>query len=227
MEIMMSRLFTYTIPFDDGAAPNPFNGMCSLAICKPGIRRVAKVGDWVAGLGSKNTPSGDLSGKLVYAMRVEKVVTLKEYDDLATSMWPHRVPIIGRGAAQEALGDCIYDYSSGATTPRQRKGIHDEGNFQTDLSGLNVLISTNFYYFGSSAEPLPDSLRPICHQTQGHKSTCNARYFDEFVNWIGSLAYARGQYGQPGSKVGVNLRSICGGCAIRRIDDTHIATGKC
>ena len=71
----MTRLFTYTIPIDDGAAPNPFAGMCSLAICKPGIRRTAQVGDWVAGLGSKNAPSGDLSGRLVYAMRVERVLS--------------------------------------------------------------------------------------------------------------------------------------------------------
>lgn len=69
----MPRLFTYTIPVDDGAAPNPFNGMCSLAICKPGIRRVAKPDDWIAGLGSKKAPSGDLSGRLVYAMRVEEL----------------------------------------------------------------------------------------------------------------------------------------------------------
>jgi hypothetical protein len=75
----MSRLFSYTIPIDDGAAPNPFRGMCSLAICKPGIRRVAKEGDWVAGLGSKGAPSGDLSGHLVYAMRVETVLSLKQY----------------------------------------------------------------------------------------------------------------------------------------------------
>ena len=76
----MPRLFTYTIPIDDGAAPNPFSGMCSLAICKPGIRRVAQEDDWVAGLGSRNAPSGDLSERLVYAMRVEKVLSLEEYD---------------------------------------------------------------------------------------------------------------------------------------------------
>jgi hypothetical protein len=37
----MTQLFTYTIPYDDGAAPNPFHGICTLAICKPSIRRVA------------------------------------------------------------------------------------------------------------------------------------------------------------------------------------------
>jgi hypothetical protein len=53
----MPLLFSYTIPIDDGAVPNPFCGMCSLAICKPAIRRVAKQGDWVAGLGSRMPPA--------------------------------------------------------------------------------------------------------------------------------------------------------------------------
>jgi hypothetical protein len=82
------RLFTYTTRVDDGAAPNPFRGMCSLAICKPGIRRVAKKGDWVVGLGSKNAHSGDLSNRLVYAMRVEDVLSLEAYDRQAPTNWP-------------------------------------------------------------------------------------------------------------------------------------------
>jgi hypothetical protein len=84
--------FSYTIPFDDGAAPNPFHGMCSLAICKPGIRKAARRGDWVAGLGSKDAPSGDLSGRLVYAMRVEQIVSMLDYDRRAPKEWPHRIP---------------------------------------------------------------------------------------------------------------------------------------
>jgi len=86
------HLFTYTIPIDDGAAPNPFRGMCSLAICKPGIRRAAKKGDWVAGLGSKNAHCGDLSRRLVYAMHVDEVVSLEDYDKRALTDWPHRIP---------------------------------------------------------------------------------------------------------------------------------------
>ena len=87
-------LFTYTIPVDDGAAPNPFRGLCSLAICKPGIRRTAKKGDWIAGLGSRTAPSGDLTGRLVYAMRIEEVLSLEEYDRRAPGesqrTWRHR-----------------------------------------------------------------------------------------------------------------------------------------
>lgn len=78
----MPRLFSYTIPYDAGAAPNPFRGMCTLAICKPQIRLNAIVGDWVVGLGSKNAPSGDLSGRMVYAMRVNQILSLRDYDRL-------------------------------------------------------------------------------------------------------------------------------------------------
>lgn len=104
----MARLFTYTMPIDDGAAPNPFFGMCTLAICKPGIRRAAQSGDWVAGLGGKRCPSGDLSGHLVYAMHVEQVLTMREYDKRASREWPDRIPNIDSANTWERLGSTIW-----------------------------------------------------------------------------------------------------------------------
>lgn len=210
------RLFTYTIPVDDGAAPNPFRGMCSLAICKPGIRRVAKEGDWIAGLGSVNAPRGKLSGCLVYAMRVEEVLSLEEYDRHAPARWPHRIPNLNSADLSERLGDCIYDYSSGA--PRQRPSVHGKKNIETDLSGKNVLISRDFYYFGSRAVELPKNLRSICHQTQGHRSDSNASYFDAFVTWL-RRDFAPGQmHGWPDFIVDWSEASQDAGCSPRRLD---------
>ena len=191
----MPRLFTYTIPFDDGAAPNPFNGMCSLAICKPGVRRTARPGDWVAGLGSRDAPSGDLSGSLVYAMFVQEALSLRDYDRDARLRRPHRIPDVNSSAQSDRLGDCVYDFSTGG--PVQRAGVHGEGNVASDLRGENVLISRDFYYFGSNAQPLPSYLRPICHQTQGHRSDSNAPHLDALVEWVRSLAPRPGQYGWP------------------------------
>jgi hypothetical protein len=153
--------------------------MCSLAICKPRIRSTAKTGDWVAGLGSKNAPSGDSSGRLVYAMRVEEVLLLEEYDRRAPTDWPHRIPDPDSADLSERLGDCIYDFSGGR--PVQRPGVHGPMNVDTDLGGKNALVSRDFYYFGSRAIPLPNDLLPICHQTQSHKSDANA----PFVLWSG------------------------------------------
>ena len=216
----MPFLFTYTIPIDDGAAPNPFNGMCTLAICKPGIRRAAKQHDWIAGLGSKNAPSGNLSGHLVHAMKVDEVLSLEDYDRLAPKRWPHRIPDIESMALQDRLGDCIYDFSSGL--PDQREGVHDEGNKETDLGGKNVLISRDFYYFGSNAIPLPEHLLPIRHQTQGHRSKSNAPYFADFVEWIRSVAPTPGQlYGWPDFIIDWRPAASGRSCKVREADDKH------
>lgn len=188
-----------------------------MAICKPGIRRVAQEDDWVAGLGSKNAPSGDLSGRLVYAMRVEEVLSLKEYDEQASARWPHRIPNVRSADLSERLGDCIYDYSRG--TPFQRPSVHGPGNLKTDLSGQNVLISHDFYYFGHRATGLPDYLHPICHQTQGHRSDSNAPYLDQFVDWLRGLGLRAGEmYGWPDFVVDWASDASCGGCSARKLD---------
>lgn len=191
------RLFSYTIPFDDGAAPNPFRGMCTLAICKPAIRRVAQIGDWIVGLGSVAAPSGDLRGRLVYAMHVEEVISVREYDLRAQYEWQHRIPDVASLDLSERLGDCIYDFCD-STEPRQRASVHGPENEERDLSGRNVLISRDFYYFGSRAIQLPRPLLGLCQQTQGHRSTANDALFEPFVTWIRGLGLAPGQlYGWP------------------------------
>lgn len=215
----MSRLFSYTIAVDDGAAPNPFFGMCTLAICKPAIRRVAGVGDWIVGLGSSKAPSGNLSGCVVYAMCVQNVLTLKEYDLRALSEWPHRIPNMQSASLQDRLGDCIYDYADGE--PVQRKGVHGNGNIETDLSGKMVLISKDFYYFGARAIKLPDDLKGICHQTQGHKSNANERHYYPFVEWIRSLKLESGQlYGWPDHVIDWKSNGGCSIC-VRQDDDEY------
>lgn len=39
------NIYSYVLRTDDGAAPNPFWGTCTLTICKPVIRRTAHIGD--------------------------------------------------------------------------------------------------------------------------------------------------------------------------------------
>ncbi len=215
----MPTLFTYIIPIDDGAAPNPFDGICTLAICKPAIRRTARPGDWVVGLGSINAPSGDLSGHVVYAMRVDERYTLAEYDRLAPAHWPLRIPDITSPNIDRRLGDCIYDYSSG--DPQQRPGVHGPENVTTDLGGVNALVSEHFYYFGNSARALPPGrLRNIVHQGRGHRSKANSDYVQDFVDWIGGLGLSTGKHGEPDFKI-VDWRSEggCGACLGRKEDD--------
>ena len=47
LEKMSNYLYLYVVDRDFGFAPNPFHGVCTLATCKPKIRKFAKVGDWI------------------------------------------------------------------------------------------------------------------------------------------------------------------------------------
>src|SRR5207302_2938500 len=107
----MPTLFSYCIPYDNGVAPNPFWGRCTLAICKPLIRRYAEVGDWVVGTGSVASPIGDISGMVVYAMLVTEKMTMKEYDRFTRSKLRRKIPLRNSTNPRRCCGDSIYDFS--------------------------------------------------------------------------------------------------------------------
>lgn len=175
----MPTLYSYCISFDAGSAPNPFWGICTLAICKPVIRRTARVGDWIVGTGSMEY---GFSNKVVYAMEVTQVLSMPEYDTFCKKHLPQKLPNFRGSSYKERVGDCIYDFSD--TPPTIRQGVHDEGNRRRDLGGVNVLLSDHYYYFGDTPVDLPEHLLAIVKQGQGHKSKSNEQYFQDFVTWI-------------------------------------------
>jgi hypothetical protein len=210
----MTKLYTYCIPYDDGAAPNPYWGTCTLTICKPAIRRTAQIGDWIVGTGSKNSPIGDISGKVVYAMRVSKVMTMQEYDTWAAANLPEKIPDANNSDVQRKLGDSIYDFST--QPPTQRKSVHDSGNVKTDLSGKNALLSDNFFYFGDSPQQLPPNLLDIVHQTQSHRVHLNKPFVKDFIEWLDSLDLKPNKlYGKPALEI-FTISNPCGGACARR-----------
>ncbi|MEH2312219.1 MAG: hypothetical protein V7K35_12635 [Nostoc sp.] len=89
---ILMTFFSYCLRYDDGSAPNPFWEVCTLAICKPVIRRVASIGDWVVGLGSTQSPIGNIADYVVYAMQVTNKMTLQEYDEFCRVHSPHKIP---------------------------------------------------------------------------------------------------------------------------------------
>jgi len=72
------KLYSYVVARDYGFAPNPFSGSCTLATCKPEIRRMASVGDWVVGTGSATQ---NRRGSLVYAMKVAEAMSFNSFWD--------------------------------------------------------------------------------------------------------------------------------------------------
>jgi hypothetical protein len=137
------ELFSYIVRYDDGAAPDPYWGTCTLVICKPAIRRKANVGDWIVGLGSKANPTKvDYSRKIVYVMKVTRKMTMERYDRYANEHLHNKIPVMPapgvklRRDGREwrlRLGDCIYDFSQKGKP--QRPGVHKRKNRITDISG--------------------------------------------------------------------------------------------
>src|SRR5688572_4237873 len=142
----MPTLFSYCISVDDGAAPNPFWGVCTLVICKPTRRRKAEIGDWVVGTSSKNSPIGDISEQIVYAMRVSQKMTMREYDKYTERYLPNKIPNWLDGDEQRQVGDAIYAVSR--SPPPIRPSVHGEKKRIRDLGGQFPLLSNYYFSFG-------------------------------------------------------------------------------
>jgi len=184
----MHRLYSYVLKSDNGSAPNPFWGNCTLTICKPAIRRTAKIGDWVIGTGSKNSKLKDskmydLAGSLVYAMKIGDKKTLEEYDKYCRSNLPDKIPRWFNSDWRKRLGDCVYDYSKGVE-PSVRMAVHKEQHRIKDLSGIYALLSTHFYYFGEEPRPIPAALKGIVKKSQGHLVIEDSILIKKFERWI-------------------------------------------
>ncbi len=96
------KLYSYIIIHDSGFAPNPFWGFCTLACCKPSIRRTAGKGDWVVGISSHAR-----GNRIVYAMEVtERPLSFEEY--FADPRFRQRIPNLNRKDIVYRCGDNIY-----------------------------------------------------------------------------------------------------------------------
>jgi len=74
-------IWSYVVDKDTGFAP--FWGCCTLACCKPDIRKGAQKGDWVVGLSSKTD-----GNRIVYAMRVTDFPYPRGVNARPRDKWP-------------------------------------------------------------------------------------------------------------------------------------------
>ena len=184
-------LYSYVVAHDDGFAPNPFHGVCTLACCKPGIRRSAQKGDYIIGLGPKR--SGNC---VVFAMRVEETLGFNDYwhDERFRTKRPDR----DRGRV-EACGDNIYHWNAAEGKWKQERSNHSgrgrEEHIRKDTGGESVLVGWDFVYWGSEGPPLPGNLSGLI-VGRGHKSRANDRHIPAFIEWFNSFE-DRGLLGKP------------------------------
>ena len=184
----MAKIYSYVLKIDDGAAPNPFGGLCTLTICKPVIRRKSSVRDWVIWTGSKNAKLSDgkihdFSNYLVYAMKITEKKYLRKYDEWCKEHLPIKIPKFKSNNIIEQRGDCIYDFSEGVP-PKIRLSVHTENNRKTDVSGKYSLLSDHFYYFGENPIVLPNDLQIFVKGNQGHLVFNDIEIINRFEQWI-------------------------------------------
>lgn len=195
------KIHSYVVSRDYGFAPNPFCGYCTLATCKPAIRRVAKLGDWVIGTGSKKRK---LSGRLIFAMHVSETLTFDEYwnDPRFVCKRPNL-----RGSKKQAFGDNIYhpDLADGHWVQENSHHSHEDGspnqlNVDHDTQTDRMLLATEYTYWGATAPKIPEQFRnfggyDICAR-RAHKNGFPAEMVAQFLAWVASLG-EHGCVGEP------------------------------
>ncbi len=195
---MLPKLHTYVVRRDFGFAPNPFYGFCTLATCKPRVRKSAAIGDWVVGTGSvtKWRP-----GQIVYAMRVSEAMTLQEY--WSDPRFRVKRPNL-RASLKKAFGDNMYYWNSDTEQWHQMDShhSHEDGrqngaNIHRDTSVNRVLISEDFVYWGGDGpELLEIEGYRISKGGVGEKANFPYEVVQEFVDWVRSLGES-GYCGTP------------------------------
>ncbi|MFM2597718.1 MULTISPECIES: hypothetical protein [Vibrio] len=150
-----SNLYAYAITRDFGFAPNPFHGSCTLATCKPRIRKSAKVGDWVLGIGGTKLKS--VNRKCIVLMKVTEKMSFNDYwnEPRFSIKKPAR-----NGSHVQMLGDNIYHQDANNEWIQEDShhsnadGSINFTNLERDTNSDQVLISSHFYYFGEEAVDL-------------------------------------------------------------------------
>ena len=181
-------LYTYIVEHDMGFAPNPFFGTCSLAACKPIIRRRASVGDYIMGTGSAKRRR---SGHLVFWMQVSEIITFDDY--WRRPEFIQKRPLIN-GSLKRAFGDNIYFRDEGSAEYKQvhsfhseRDGSHHPGNHHDDVGTTDrIMLGERFSYFGGAGPRVPEELDRFVHKRRNH-----LRFADEealpAIAWLTGL----------------------------------------
>ena len=137
----MPRMYIYKMIVDIGAAPCVWDGMLSLAICKPKIRAKARKNDIILGFAANSLSR---SNRLIYVAKVTKPVTGRKY--FSKRRYRDRP-------------DCIYEFRQGRFHWKTSARFHSPQDMKRDLGeapaykSARVLLSkgeNNFRYFERS-----------------------------------------------------------------------------
>ena len=161
------KLYSYTMTVDDGFAPNPTGGICTLAYCMVTMRRTVQAGDYVVGLAGakyrKRVGAEWPAYPVIYAMRVTDVIGFEEF---------------------RRDERCSGHFSPHPYTRQQVKTNR-------------VLISNDFIYWGVDGPLLPSNLSDLIKQkAPGHRCNFPPEVVQAFIRWFESQPH-RGSVGTP------------------------------
>ena len=195
------KLYTYVVQHDFAFAPNPFYGYCTLATCKPDIRRVAPIGSYIVGTGCA---ARRRRGHLVYYMKVSEALTFDAYWN--DERFREKRPFLN-GNRMRAFGDNIYHRKTVGNGWIQESSYHslhsgkaNPVNVTTDTRTDRVLIGTEFAYWGGAGPVIPDQFRAyedgdIC-AARGHRVNFPEGLPVSFMAWVQGLG-CQGVVGRP------------------------------
>lgn len=204
----------YVQPWDFGMAPNIQGGICTLATCKPAIRKHVELGkEWVLAVGAVKTLMHVEGGKqfenwkdrLVYAMIPDERLSYDEYhrDPRFAAKIPHSRQEPGdniyhldaTGTKYEAL-DCVNDIHRS-----NDRLIYNPDFSRNDLMAPVALVAHKFWYWGENAPHLADTglkkktIETIMHAKRGHLFVRDPAVIRDVVDWL--RAQEPGIHGQP------------------------------
>lgn len=198
------RLYVYVVREDGGNAPNPFHGFCTLATCKPQIRKKARIGDYIAGINPKQRGQ---NRRLVYAMRVDDDLTYDEYWE--DCRFEQKRPI-WEGTIKQRCGDNYYHRSADGSWIQEpgdhsnRDGSQNMYHTRKDTRVSRVLISVDpstatssafiappntFVYYGKNSIEIPDALcngdnHVVQNCGRGHRCNFSENFRQDFIDWL-------------------------------------------
>jgi len=188
---MVPRLHSYVIDHDYGFAPNPFYGVCTLATCKPKIRKYAGLGDYIVGTGCAKRLR---RGYLVYFMRVDEITSFDAY--WRDQRFRTKRPLL-RGSKKQGYGDNIYHHDRTGHWKQEdsfhsRPGRHHLENLEHDTKTTDrVLMGRDFAYWGGFGPKIPARFRSwkgydIC-SGRGHQNRFPPELITAFIAWLRGL----------------------------------------
>ncbi|WP_100259157.1 Nmad2 family putative nucleotide modification protein [Qipengyuania seohaensis] len=181
------RLYRYVIDHDKGFAPNPFFNVCTLACCKPVIRKGAELGDVIVGYGPAKY---DLSGQIIYWMMVDEIMSYDDYWD--EPEFEKKRPRTG-GSLMLNFGDNIYHHDEATGQWIQEHSFHSDenslhggGNLKRDTDRTDrVLIGREYAYWGAKGPRPPNEFKEFVRRGRGqiYNVDCEAKK-EAFIAWL-------------------------------------------